>query len=708
MMHAQPALCPRPDPILAPRARGLARASGAGALALLCVFSLFACDSGPRKRARAVDPIVRDVPAVLRGTIGAECSIRGNEPVLVSGLGLIVGLNGTGGGPLPVQIQATMERELARGGIGKGGPLSDGPLAGKSPREVLRDPTCAVVLVEGVMPPGSPRAGTFDVRVRTLPGATVTSLEGGKLWTTDLHIGPVTPFGGVKARTIGQARGNVFINPFADPSGAPSNAALALATVDSPAAGSSGPRDERAADSPAPAPARRVPLSDGVTRTVGRVLAGGIVSEPLAMELVLDNPSHARAISIVQAINSRFPPAAGDEGNTARGRNDSSIAVRVPRMYKEKTEEFLQLLRFTQIDQAFPQEYAKRYADELKKSPAMADELSWCLQAVGKTAAPFLQPLYDDPELLPRLAALRAGAKLADPRATPRLMEMARSGPTALRSEVIELLGQMGPDPTINLALRELVNAKELDVRVAAYEALAARADASIDRVVMGDKFVLDTLPIGDDLVYVAQQGKPKIVLMGAGLKLAEDSLVSAWGDRLMIAVDKGADGAPEQGAPAPGAVAGPGIARLYYRDYRDHRTTTANVARDLREVVRFLARTPVPENPEPGLDLTYSEVVGALYEVQKQGGLAAPAARGSGGAGGAAFATERDRLLARLLEAQDATSVEERPESGQAVPDKLTNMMRLPTKRGTTDTPATETGERKSLVVPLSGPKKR
>ncbi len=665
-----------------------------------------ACDSGPRKKARSVEPIVRDVPTVLRGTIGAECSIRGNEPVLVSGLGLVVGLNGTGGGPLPVQIQATMERELARGGIGRGGPLTEGPLAGMTPREVLRDPNCAVVLVEGVVPPGSPLGATFDVRVRTLPGSTVSSLEGGKLWTTELRLGPVTPFGGVKARSIGHARGSVFINPFADPSGAPSNATMANLAADALAptadaqAGPAAPRDESmgeklAQPSPLQAPTAQAPMrpaatGDGVTRTVGRVLGGGFVSEPLAMELVLDNPSHARAISIVQAINSRFPPTKGDEGNTARGRNDSSVAVRVPRAYREKTEEFLQLLKYTQIDQAFPQEYAKRFAEELKKSPALADELSWSLQAIGRPAAPFLLPLYDDPELLPRLGALRAGAKVGDPRATPRLMEMSRGGPASLRAEVIELLGQMGPDPQINIALRDLVQTGELDVRVAAYEALAERGDPSIDRLMIADRFALDTIPIGDDLIYVSQQGVPKIVLFGAGLRLAEETLVSVWGDRLMIAVEKDQPG---------------NAARLYFRDYRDSRATTASVSRDLRELVRFLARQPVPENPEPGLNLTYSEVVGALYAVQKQGAIAvAPDGKGPGGGG--AFATERDRLLARLLEAQEITSVEERPESGEAVPDKLTSMMKLPTRRG--DGTTTPASKGKSLVVPLSGPKKK
>lgn len=639
---------------------------------------LVGCEDTPK--ARRVDPIVRDIPAVLRGTIGSEVSIRGIDPVLVSGFGIVVGLNGTGGGPLPVQIQATMERELARGGIGKGGPVSDGPLAGRTPREVLRDPAVAVVIVEGVIPPGSPQGATFDVRVRTLPGSSVTSLEGGTLWTTDLRLGPVTPFGAMRTRNIASARGPLFINPFAEPGAGPRmrmtpTAAEREEGVDKPA----GPREESAGGTLADAERPTAPpiqtYSDGVTRTVARVLDGGLVTDPLAVELILDNPSHSRAASIVSAINTRFPPAAGDEGNTARGRNNASIAVRVPRSWKDRAGEFLQILRYTQVDQSFPQEFARRYTEELKRTPALADELGWCLLAIGKPATPFLAPLYDYPEFLPRMAAIRAGARLSDPRVTPYLKELALSGSPSVRSEAIDLLGGMAPDANINLALRELLNAPELDIRVAAYEALQERADAVVDRTPVAGRFYLDTVPAKDELIYISQQGEPRIVLFGDQMRLTSDLLVSAWSDRLMLKAEEG----------TPAGVA----ARMFYRDYRTGRATQTKLDGSARGLIRLMAQKPSQDSPEPGLGFTYSEVVGALYEIQRQGGL-----RG-------AFATERDRLLARLLEAQDLTMVEERPETDERPVDKMETMMKPVTPQRA---PVVE--ERRSLVVPLSPPK--
>src|SRR5687768_17165919 len=87
-------------------------------LALGCAALSGGC-GGEKPQIKTVAPVVREIPEPLRGTIGAEATIRGVEPQLVSGLGLVVGLNETGGGELPPQIQASMERELARGGVGK-------------------------------------------------------------------------------------------------------------------------------------------------------------------------------------------------------------------------------------------------------------------------------------------------------------------------------------------------------------------------------------------------------------------------------------------------------------------------------------------------------------------------------------------------------------------------------------------------------------
>lgn len=620
-----------------------------GLVAAAAASTLAAC-GGPKPQPKAVAPIVRDIPEPLRGTIGAEASIRGVEPQLVSGFGLVVGLNGTGGGEIPPAIAATMERELARGGVGKGGLLDVGPLAGKTPKQVLRDPNVAVVIVEAAVIPGAPAGTRFDVWVRTLPGSSVTSLEGGTLWTTDLRLGPATSFGGYKTRRIAEARGEIFINPFAEP----------------------GANGEMA-----------------VGRTTGRVLGGGVVVEPLQLEIVLDNPSHTRASAMVSAINYRFPPGPGDDGPTARGRNAESIAVSVPAAYRDKIGDFLELVRCLRIDQSFPQEFARRYVEELKQNPGLADDLSWCLEAIGKPAIPFLSTMYDYPELAPRLAALRAGARLGDMRAVPHLVDLAKNAPAAIRTDAIALLGDMPTNPQINFALRELVNEEDLDVRVAAYEALAARNDPSLIRIPVGPNplrpsFVIDAVPAKDPLIYVSQEREPKVVIFGAGqgegtLELTRPVLISAWSDRLMLSAE------------SPGSPV-----RLYYRDFRTNRASVYAAPEDVLRFIELLGHKQTPDSPEPGLGLSYSEVVGALYEIHRQGGI------------NAAFATGYDRLLAELLKASQVTAVTDRPETNQEPIEGPVIVFRPegPAQRSAEPfggSGAAPSGNRPSMVVPLN-----
>ncbi|MGH7133096.1 MAG: flagellar basal body P-ring protein FlgI [Phycisphaerales bacterium] len=611
------------------------------ALALLAAavgLSTFGCSEGEQKEARKSEPVLRDVPAIFRGTIASEATLRGIDPVLVSGLGLVVGLNGTGGGPLPPDVMSTMERQLGRGGVGKGGPLDEGPMAGKSPRQVLEDPNVAVVIVEGVVAPGSPDRARFDVRVRTLAGSSVTSLEGGKLWSTDLQLGPPSVFGAMKTRKMAEARGPIFINPFVTP----------------------GEEGE---------------IGSSLSRTVGRVLDGGMVIDPLPIELVLDNPSHQRAASIATSINSRFPAGPGDEGPVARGRNASSVAVKVPHAYRNRPAEFIQLVRYMQIDTAFPQEYAKRYADEMLKTPGMANEISWCLQGLGKSAIPFLAGIYDNPEFLPRMAALRAGAKLGDPRTAPFLSEIATSPQTTinLKSECIALLGDLSSSPQADLALREMLSAVELPVRIAAYEALLVRGDPIIRRSAVDGKFWLDTVPAGEPMIYITQQGTPRIVLFGDNLRVNRPALVSAWQDRLMLTADS-------EGDPP----------RLYYKDYRTDKVTQGRAPDDVRKLVYYLGHSTTPESPETGLGMTYSEVVGALYEMQRQGAIAG------------ALATEQDRLLARMTELADDSAAGDRPES-EAQREQVKRNVRLISASQPKSN--AKSGDKKPMLVPLGPP---
>lgn len=574
--------------------------------------------SGEKPRPRTVEVTPpRDVHPVLRETVQAEVTFLNVEPVLVSGYGLVVGLSGTGGEPnLPEPIAASMEREMALHGI-------SAATMGKTPRQMLQDPNVAVVVVQAAIPPGAPRDASFDVYVTAL---NASSLEGGTLWTTDLRIGDAAPFGRAQEHMIGQARGPLFVNPFAEPG-----------------------RE-----------------SDGPTHKSGRVLGGGVVTRPVGIAMVLSSTSHARARSIVSAINSRFPIGPGDPGPTARGVSGTTVELRVPLRYKDNPGEFMQIVKYLRFDATAPQVAARRYVETLKAEPAMSGELGSALLALGEPSLPFVRELYDYAEPAPRLAALMVGAKLNDPRSAAYLRELARSGTGIERLEAINLLGQVEAGPTVDVALRELMGEPELSVRVAAYEALAGRAERyhrarwaallrsehgtpqkpdallgwgesglqGVQRRTISGKFLMDVVPAGNQLVYVTQQGRPRIVLFGKDQGLAAALTASVWNDRLLMRREPGEPDVSVQWRSPDGRV-----------EHLKFRATAP-------DMVEFLARSNEPGTERPGLGLTYSQVVGVLDAVQQAGGLAG------------ALATEENRLKADLLAAANAGEIKQRPET--------------------------------------------
>lgn len=650
-------------------------------LALLIAGGLSTgCTTGKKEKPRAVRPTLppRDVPSPLRGILASQSTIRGLEPTRISGLGFVVGLNGTGGGVLNDRIAFHMEREMGLMGVGQG--AFDGtPFEGMSPRRLIQNKDTAVVLVTAVIPPGAPARAKFDVYVQAL---NATSLEGGRLYTTDLRLGAAMAFGGPQATKIGEARGNIFINPFAEPG--------EVDTV--------------------------------VTKTIGRILNGGVVTQSQRLRVILDNPSHSRARQVVSAINSRFPERPGDDGPIARGRDERTIEVDVPRNYLDDSGEFVKILAHIQIDQSMPHVYARRYVDALRNEPYLAEELSWSLHALGEVSLPFLRELYDDGEMIPRLAALRTGARLGDPRAAPHLISIARTGPDAIRPDAIRLLARIEGGPTVDEALKGLLGESSLPVRVAAYEALAKRAERyrfrslveyeryrdtpvsmrmtasrlreaaaqslpagtifSVSRVPMYGKFMLDRVPVGEPLIYVTQQGVPRIVLFGENLSVQTPVFMSAWSDRLMLL----GDSENENPRLYYKAIPGRGI-RIGAAQYTP--THQTEIERGVPDLIDFLTREWAPDQQLVGLGMTYSEVVGALHELYKAGAL------------NAAFATERDRLLADLLASASGQEVEVRPET----PGEQTELVVFDDPGRPVAPPPTDAGGRPTLLEPIAPP---
>ncbi len=540
-----------------------------------------------------------EVPTILKGTIASEAFLDGYEPVVVHGYGLVVGLDGTGSSDVPPNVRAHMIAMAARRGIGS----ESSGYGHLSPESLLDSPDTAIVVVEGLIPPAATKDAKFDVRIFAYPTSSTTSLEGGRLYTTELvpvnrpDLGRriLPPSGSRTPASLAKATGSLFINPFANPD----------------AFG-----------------------NDDIDRRTGLILNGGTVIKDMPLKLRLISPSHTRASILQNALNTRFAKEPGQRDATARGESDESIEITVPPSFRNDTETFVELVRHTTIRQAGAERVAATISRYVLENPAVARAASWRWEALGPRALPVIRTLYDTPSELPRLAALRAGAFLNDPLVSVHLIEMANSASVETRRQAIRLLADMGIDPRIDMTLRALLNEDDFQTRIEAYEALVRRGDPSIGRIRIDDKFVLDIVASNKPMIYVTQVGMPRIAIFGNDLSVKRPSMIVTWAGRLMIRSDVDRDDV-----------------EVYYRAGNLLQGSTYRVEPRIAALVQVFGHDTAADNPVPGLGLSYSQVVSVLYQIWRQGYLDAD------------FRPEQDRILASILSQQRRELVTERPE---------------------------------------------
>ncbi|NRA56595.1 MAG: flagellar basal body P-ring protein FlgI [Phycisphaerales bacterium] len=595
-------------------------------LALLGVLTLGLASLMPGCGARGtvVDPgsgvlPIFDGPSVLRGTVGASASIIGVEPVLVSGLGIVVGTSGDGG-PLPPGVEATVVRQLSlRSGTLGMDIFNETRFEGESPESFLRRPDVSVVVILGLIAPGAPEGSNFDVLAFSLNNE---DLSGGNLWQTDLRLGRPTVQGGPTTRLVGFAQGPVYTNPFA-----------------------SGPR---------------------ANNSQGRIIGGGTMTNPLELAIRLNVPSPRRTRAIASMINTRFGESPLDRGDIASGRlagqsdaATSLITVSIPWSYKDRSEDFLRLVAHINPDAQGREElFAGRYIRALREEPGSADRIAWALEALGPVVingSTTISTLYDAPEVAPRMAALRVGARLGDPNAERPLIAMARdSSNVDQQLEALKLLGELGTGAMVDATLRDLATSETVSVRVAAYEAMARReglrelraviesqpVPPGVDRVgvlrdwneiatkgfrgslvqglrrdVMPSGFIVDRVPLGDPLIFLRQQGQAGLVLFGPELSI-EPGAVLRLSDDLVLA-------RPEVGDPMHDPE-GLDVRVRYRHQPADFVVTVPNAPSRLHEFIEFLATRPTLEDPLSGLGMGFGDIVSVVSELQQSGAIKA------------------------------------------------------------------------------------
>ena len=537
-----------------------------------------------------------DVQPIMRGTVAAEAAFVGDQPTIVRGYGLAVDLNGTGSRLMPAPIRAYMLQVMARRGVGD---AATG-WTKLTPEQMLDSDDTAVVIVEGVIPPGGVKGEHFDIRVTAVPGSSTTSLEGGRLYTTELTPGPLN-VGSKKAKDRATARGQVFINPFVEPD----------------AAG-----------------------RDSIDRLTGRILEGGTILDNMPIKLLLAMRSHARSMAVRDAINSRFPKEPGQTEDTAHGKSGDEIMITVPPSYSKDPSKFLELVRHTSLRPEAVDFTALEVRRSVIANPGLAAGAAWRWKALGPKAVPMIQDLYDYPEEGPRLAALTAGAYLNDPIAVKPLLELARTGSTEGRISSIQMLGNMGTNPEIDMGLRPLLDDDNVDVRLITFESLEKRNDPIIGEFEVDKKFLLNIVPSDKPMIYVSQSGSPRVVIFDESMEVQRPLVLSAWSNRLLIKGDSPGD-----------------ELEVYYRESSRIPAQIEKVSPRVVDLVAFLGHKTTIEAPSPGIGLSYGETIGALHQLWRNGHLTSD------------FKAEQDRVLAAILRAQEVENMEDRPEFEDDLP---------------------------------------
>ncbi len=408
----------------------------------------------------------------------------GMFPVRVEGVTLVSGLSGTGSDPAPSPQRAYLLSEIQTRGV-------------KKPNALMASPNTAMVLVQGVLPPGIQKGDRFDVEVRVHSRSETTSLRGGHM--LEVRLREMAVLGGEfhEGKLLALAEGPVMVDP--------------------------SPNEKE----------------DRVLAGRGRVLGGGVARKSRQLGLVL-KPDHQNvfiASRLANAVNKRFHTF--DKGikiGVAKGKTDKFVELIVHPRYKDNIPRYVRVVRAVAIRETAV-ERMERIAglkDRLL-DPVTAAAAALQLEAIGNDGIDTLKQgiLSSNPEV--RFYAAEALAYLDCPDAAKPLGEAARKQP-AFRVFALTALSAMREYAAYE-QLRDLLAVPSAETRYGAFRALWAMNPG--DPLVLGERLgnqfsyhVLNTA--GPPMIHVTRNRRPEVVLFGEGQRLLTPLAVNA-SNQIMI-----------------------------------------------------------------------------------------------------------------------------------------------------------------------------
>ncbi len=420
--------------------------------------------------------------------VAETCGMWGMDYAKIEGIGLVMGLDGTGSPAKPGAYREHLQEEL------------------KTHKERLEDTSgelfesknTEMVIVRGYVPPGAREGDHFDVEIQMVPNMEGTSLDDGRLFRTRLRR--LVQFKGRKLKeglVVGLAEGPVLVDSVYES------------------------------------------RQDSGNELHGWILGGGetLKPRPLGLNLRTQNYGPKTTTLISRAINARFTTltANGREG-IAKPKNYKTVNLLLPEIYRHNVRRFSEVMANIRYNET-AQERVERL-DELGKQmtdPATCTEAALRLEAIGRDAIPTLKRSLTNPDMELRFRAAEALTYCGQSDGLEILREVAEVEP-AFRWHAITAISAC-EDPTAALHLEELMQSESAETRYGAFRALQTRSPEH--PLVFGQRyldFFFHDVPVeSSPMVHFSRSKRPEVVVFGDA-RVSDDFLYVETGTTIRSA----------------------------------------------------------------------------------------------------------------------------------------------------------------------------